>query len=71
MDRDTNHFVETLRRCVHLLGGQHAAEKATGIDQSTLSRWMRGKVGKFPPDTPRRFETATKGIVKAREFYPR
>lgn len=61
-------FLPALRRAVAHLGSQDKAAAATGIPQGTLSRWLSGKVTKIPYDAPGKFEKATAGKVKAREF---
>jgi len=61
-------FIPALIRAVDHLGSQDKASAATGIPQGTISRWLRGEVKRLPYDAPLKFERATRGKVKAREF---
>lgn len=67
---ETPTFLPALKKAVDFFGSQDKAAAQTGIPQGTLSRWLSGKVRRIPYDAPIKFEEATGGEVKAREFYP-
>ena len=63
-------FVDALKRSVDILGSQAAVASAVGVNQSTISRWLQGKVDWIPYDLPYDLESATLGKVNHGEFYP-
>ncbi len=65
---DTACFVDALQRSVAILGTQAAVAEAVGVNQSTVSRWLKGQVDWIPWTMPQALETATSGQVKREEF---
>ncbi|WP_347815653.1 Cro/CI family transcriptional regulator [Pseudomonas sp. GD04058] len=60
---------EVLSRLVKHFGTQQKAAKALGVDQTTVSGWVRGKHS-VSPKVAVRIETATGGIFSKSEVCP-